>query len=107
MVSTVRGYVTDVPYTRGFYRELVPAWLDFVATLSGVGPPARSEGFTWCDLGCGQGVTTVVMAATHPRGHFVGIDVLPEHIDPRAALRGEGRRRERYLLGCRFHCCRS
>jgi SAM-dependent methyltransferase len=81
MVTQGHGYVTDIPYTRGFFRELAPAWLDFTATLAGTAPPAREDGFAWCELGCGQGVTTVMLAATHPRGRFVGIDLLPEHID--------------------------
>jgi SAM-dependent methyltransferase len=80
MTDLGRGYVTDIPYTRGFHRELAPAWLDFVATISGIAPPVQDEGFSWCDLGCGQGVTTVILAATHPRGRFVGIDLMPEHI---------------------------
>jgi SAM-dependent methyltransferase len=80
MTDLGRGYVTDVPYTRGFHRELAPAWLDFVATISGVASPVQDDGWSWCDLGCGQGVTTVILAATHPRGRFVGIDLMPEHI---------------------------
>jgi SAM-dependent methyltransferase len=80
MTELSQGYVTDVPYTRGFFRELAPAWLDFTATLSGVAAPDRRDGFDWCEIGCGQGVTTAILAATHPRGRFVGIDLLPEHI---------------------------
>jgi SAM-dependent methyltransferase len=80
MAEASMRYVTDVRYTRGFYRELAPAWLDFAATLSGVAPPDRRNGFDWCEIGCGQGVTTAVLAATHPRGRFVGIDLMPEHI---------------------------
>ena len=80
MTGFGRGYVTDVPYTRGFHRELAPEWLDFAATISGISPPVQDEGFSWCELGCGQGVTTVILAASHPRGRFVGIDLMPEHI---------------------------
>jgi SAM-dependent methyltransferase len=81
MVTQGHGYVMDIPYTRGFFRELAPGWLDFTATLAGIAPPTRENGFGWCELGCGQGVTTVMLAATHPRGRFFGIDLLPEHID--------------------------
>jgi SAM-dependent methyltransferase len=73
-------YVTDVPYARRFVRELSPAWLDFSATICGAAPPERGDGFTWCELGCGHGVTPALLAATLPRGHFVGIDLMPEHI---------------------------
>src|SRR4051794_12944444 len=70
------GYVTDIPYMRGFKPMLAPAWLDFVALLGGVRPPARGDGFAWCDLGCGQGVTAAILAATHPAGEFHGIDAM-------------------------------
>jgi SAM-dependent methyltransferase len=83
------GYITDLPYLRDFHPELAPAWLDFTATLSGIAPPERHDGFSWCELGCGQGVTTVILAATHPRGRFVGIDLMPGHIDHARRLAGE------------------
>ena len=75
------GYVSDVPYVRTFIRETAPAWLDHVALISGFQPPARDRAFTWCDLGCGAGVTAAILAATHPRGSFHGIDAMPVHID--------------------------
>jgi len=76
------GRGAEIPYLRNFTKELAPAWLDYVALVSGIAPPARDEGgFDWCDLGCGQGVSTAVLAATHPSGRFCGIDALPVHID--------------------------
>jgi SAM-dependent methyltransferase len=59
----------------------MPAWLDHVALLSGFAPPDRNTGFAWCDLGCGQGVTAAILAATHPKATVYGIDVMPQHID--------------------------
>ena len=76
-----RGYVTDVSYVRTFTRELAPAWLDHVALVAGFAPPARDCGFSWCDLGCGLGLTATILAATHPSGRFCGIDAMPAHID--------------------------
>jgi SAM-dependent methyltransferase len=81
MVAEVKGYVTDVPYVPAFIQYLAPAWLDHVALVSGLMPPARKDGFSWCDLGCGQGTTAVMLAATHPRGQFHGIDAMPEHAE--------------------------
>src|SRR4051794_39545898 len=81
MVVQVDGYVTDVPYVRDFIPRLAPAWLDHVAVVSGVAPPARKDGFAWCDLGCGQGVTAAMLAATHPAGQFHGVDAMPGHVD--------------------------
>ena len=60
---------------------LAPAWLDHVALVAGIEPPARRNGFAWCDLGCGQGVTAAILAATHPSGVFHGVDAMPVHID--------------------------
>ena len=65
---------------------LAPAWLDLVALIGGIRPPDRGGGFAWCDLGCGQGVTAAILAATHPAGEFHGIDAMPTHIDHAAAL---------------------
>ena len=89
MVVQVKDAVTDVPYVRGFIRYLAPAWLDHVAVISGVAPPARAQGFAWCDLGCGQGVTAAMLAAMHPAGEFHGIDAMPEHIDHARRLAAE------------------
>jgi SAM-dependent methyltransferase len=75
------GYATDIPYLRDFKPMLAPAWLDHVALVAGIEPPARTSGFAWCDLGCGQGVTAAILAATHPSGIFHGIDAMPAHID--------------------------
>ncbi len=76
-----RGYVTDVPYIRTFIASLTPALLDHVALLASFGPPSRETHFTYCDLGCGQGVTAALLAATHPRGVFHGVDIMPGHIE--------------------------
>ena len=75
------SYVTDVPYVRTFIRELAPAWLDHVALVSGFAPPSRDRKFSWCDLGCGQGLTATIFAATHPAGRFCGIDFMAAHIE--------------------------
>jgi SAM-dependent methyltransferase len=81
MSADAGGYVTDIPYLRDFKPPLAPAWLDHVALVCGIAPPARGNGFGWCDLGCGQGVTAAVFAATHPDARFYGIDLMPAHID--------------------------
>jgi len=87
--SELAGYVTDVPYVYGFKPMLAPAWLDLVAVIGGVTPPARNSGFNWCDLGCGQGVTAAILAATHPNGSFYGLDAMPAHIEHATRLAAE------------------
>jgi len=78
--------IADVTYTHPFYAFLAPAWLDYVAVLNGVTPPDRRGGFSWCDLGCGFGVTAVGLAATHGNGRFGGIDMNAGHIDDAQCL---------------------
>ena len=87
--SELAGYVTDVPYVYGFKPMLAPAWLDLVALIGGYAPPARNGGFAWCDLGCGQGVSAAILAATHPAGSFHGIDAMPAHIEHASRLAAE------------------
>jgi SAM-dependent methyltransferase len=99
MTRDLHGYATDVPYLRDFKPPLAPAWLDHVALVAGIQPPARKAGFAWCDLGCGQGVTANILAATHPRGTFHAIDAMPAHIDHARRLAGEAG-----LSNVGFHC---
>jgi SAM-dependent methyltransferase len=73
-------YPSDTPYVKTFTRELAPAWLDHVALIQGWAPPERRSDFNWCDLGCGQGVSTAILGATHLNGDFYGIDRIADHI---------------------------
>jgi len=79
----IEGYLPDTPYLATFIRELAPAWLDRVALAQGLTPPRRhlEQAFRYCELGCGRGVTTNILAATCPNGEFLGIDALDSHID--------------------------
>lgn len=83
------GYVTDIPYVWTFIPDLAPAWLDHVALVSGFAPPSRDRKFAWCDLGCGQGLTAAILAATHLAGRFCGIDFMPAHIENAQRLAAE------------------
>ena len=73
------GYVVDVGYTHGYFRELSPALLRFVALLAGVEAP-RAGPFVYYELGCGNGYSTALHAAADPQGSFVGVDFNPTHI---------------------------
>ena len=46
-----QGYVTEVLYTEHFFRELSPAWLNYVATINGCQPRPLDPGFTYMELG--------------------------------------------------------
>src|SRR5687767_15966973 len=76
-----QGYVTEVLYTEHFFRELSPAWLNYVATINGCQPRPLDPGFTYMELGCGLGQTVTLLAGAHPQGRFYGVDFNPAHVD--------------------------
>ena len=76
--SWTAGYVSDIAYTLGFYREMAPPMLDYALALGGIAGPAGA--IRYCELGCGRGYGTTLMAAANPDSSFVGIDFNPEHI---------------------------
>lgn len=65
------GYVTDIAYTYGYYRELNPVYLDFCLSLNGFQTPTCSNQnsqnniFTYCELGFGQGISLNIHAAAN------------------------------------------
>jgi SAM-dependent methyltransferase len=88
-----RGYVLDTRYPETYFQALSPAWLNYARAVNGV--PARSldEPFAYLELGAGTSHSTVVHAASCPRGEFHACDFNPEHI--------EGGRRFASALGLR------
>ena len=76
---TAAGYVTDVTYVPGFYPQMSPVAMRYVAALNGVIPPRMAEGFRFLELGCGLGRCLTTLAAAYPQGEFVGVDLNPEH----------------------------
>lgn len=76
-----QGYVTEVLYTEHFFRELSPAWLNYVAVINGCQPRPLDPGFTYMELGCGLGQTVTLLAGAHPQGRFYGVDFNPAHVD--------------------------
>jgi SAM-dependent methyltransferase len=80
------GYITDIEYVHGVYRELGPSALNLVLLIQSLEPIALEQGFTYCDLGCGQGESVNLFAACHPEGEFHGIDFNAAHIEGARAL---------------------
>ena len=74
------GYVVDVDYTHGYYRDLAPELLRFVALLGGARAAEIEPAFTYYELGCGHGFSTALHAAANPSGQFIGADFNPSHI---------------------------
>lgn len=80
------GYLTDLAYTTGFFRETTPHWLSMVALLRGQYPPDLTRPFHYADLGCGTGFTAIVVAASMPQAEVWGFDFNPAHIEAATRL---------------------
>lgn len=74
------GYV-DVGYTHDFYRELTPALHRFALLSRSIDPGTVDlDRISYCELGCGHGFSTALLAAAHPQAEFHANDFLPSHI---------------------------
>ena len=80
-LSVESAYVLDAPYTWSYFEYQNPLLMNFVANINGFSAPSISDGFTYCDLGCGNGVSNNLLASAFPKGHFVGVDFNAEHIE--------------------------
>lgn len=78
-MSNAAGYITDVAYIPGFYPNMAPVALRYVAALNRVTPPKVANGFRYLELGCGLGRSLTTLAAANPQGEFIGVDVNPDH----------------------------
>ena len=78
MEDWTQGYVADVSYDYSFFPELAPVSIAFNLLDSRFLPPSL-EKINYCELGCGQGFTTNVLAAANPQSEFWGIDFNPTH----------------------------
>jgi hypothetical protein len=86
MSDWTAGYVTDIPYTYGVYRELTPAILSFAALVAGIAAPDANGPLIYCELGCGQGYSSNVVAAANPNVEVHANDFNPAHIAGARAL---------------------
>jgi SAM-dependent methyltransferase len=80
------SYLIDTPYTWGYYAELNPVYLNYVCLLNGFAPRPLDQAFTYCDLGCGNGVTVTALAQLFPHASFIAVDFNEEHVKNGAAL---------------------
>ena len=72
------GYVTEIDYTFGYYRELSPSMLVLSCLAAGFAPP-NSGPLRCLELGFGQGVSINIHAAAVD-GEFWGTDYNPAHV---------------------------
>lgn len=83
------GYVADIGYTHEFFYDMSPAHISLALTLHGAIAPIQTRPFTYCDLGCGQGLTANLLAAANPLGQFWATDFNPAHVHNAARLAAE------------------
>lgn len=73
-------YPFDVGYVNNFYENLNPWQINYVCAINRFPPQDLHREFTYCELGCGHGLSLNILAAANPQGHFCGVDLNPEHI---------------------------
>jgi len=85
--SWTEGYVDWASYVYAYFKEMCPAHIRFCLAVNKISPPPE-EGFSYCELGMGQGVSANLHAAAND-GDFCGMDFNPDH----AAYAGDLARR--------------
>jgi SAM-dependent methyltransferase len=85
------GYVTDIPYITGAFQVMSPHHLAVACILAGVEPVLPDAPFTYFELGCGDGLTSNILAAANPHASFYAADFMPGHIARAQALAAEAR----------------
>ncbi|HWY24153.1 MAG TPA: class I SAM-dependent methyltransferase [Nevskia sp.] len=76
------GYVTDITYMTGYYRQQSPAMMTLACLLGGVASPmpGPDDPVSYLELGCGQGFGALVLAASNPHWKVTAIDFNPAHV---------------------------
>ena len=74
------GYVADIGYTAGFYRETAASHMALIALMLGKSPGQSLRPQRYLELGFGQGFGLTLLAAANPDTQFEGIDFNPEHV---------------------------
>ena len=76
------GYVTDIAYTPGWYRQQSPSIMSLACLLGCVASPmpAADDAVHYLELGCGYGYTAMLLAACNPAWRVTAVDYHPTHI---------------------------
>lgn len=74
------GYVADIPYALGFYRETAPSHIAFAAACVGRKFAADRGTKRVLELGFGMGLGFIITAAANPAIQFEGVDFNPLHV---------------------------
>ncbi|HVC60401.1 MAG TPA: class I SAM-dependent methyltransferase [Acetobacteraceae bacterium] len=76
------GYVTDIAYTTGWYRQQSPSIVSLACLLGGVVSPmpAGNDAVSYLELGCGHGYGAMLLAASNPAWRVTAVDFNPAHV---------------------------
>jgi len=80
------AYISDVQFTSKYVEDQAPAWMNYAAAVNGYAPVPTRDGFSYCEIGCGQGLTVLILAALHPEGRFWAFDISADHIRTARAM---------------------
>ncbi len=76
------GDVTDITYMTGYYRQQSPSVIALGCLLGGVASPlpGPDDPLSYLELGCGQGLGALVLAACTRHWKVTAIDFNPAHV---------------------------
>lgn len=76
------GYVTDIAYTTGWYRQQSPSIVSLACLLGGVASPmpVADDPLHYLELGCGHGFGAMLLAASNPAWRVTAVDFNPAHV---------------------------
>ena len=76
------GYVTDVTYSVGWYRQQSPVMMALASVIGGAAAalPTGDDPVMMLELGCGLGYGAMALAASNPNWSVTGVDFNPAHI---------------------------
>ena len=82
MTSWSGGYVADVEYIEGFYRQQSPARMALACLIGNVAVdlPGLDDPAHYLELGCGRGMGALLIAASNPAWQVTAIDYNPAHV---------------------------
>jgi len=75
------SYIRDVTFPSGYNANQNPLKIHYICVLSGYEKGTLSDKFSYCDLGCGNGVTLNLLASMYPHAKFTGVDFNQEHVE--------------------------
>jgi ubiquinone/menaquinone biosynthesis C-methylase UbiE len=73
-------YSVDIEYGSAFSPFQAPSLIGLTASLGGFHFDYTSP-FTFLDIGCGDGTSALMIAASYPHARVIGVDLNPNHIE--------------------------